>query len=112
MTDDLSIPAFLRATGPGAPCTFERTSCSDDPNTRPPGYGPSCWEEMHRPEQLEQRELAEALKRYEDEKRFAAFQQYCIEHPELVAMNRKAKRDAERRIARMGIPPANRRRAR
>lgn len=110
MTDDLSIPAFLIATGPGTPHQVTHHRVAEAP-ARPPGYGASCWEEMQKPTELNaQVELRAAVKQYEDEKRFAAFQQYCHEHPELVAMDRKAKQDAERRIARLGVPPANRRR--
>jgi hypothetical protein len=106
--DDLSIPAFLIATGPGdrPHLKVHLVTLKDD---RPPGIGPSCWEEMNKPEWIERREMKSALEQYEDEKRFAAFQQWVAENPELAAMNAKARRDSRRRIAKLGIPPAFRR---
>lgn len=108
--DDLSIPAFLRTTTTGAPCQPSAGAIATT-EQRPAGFGPSCWEEMQREDSdvVAARELADAVKQYEDEKRLAAFQQWVIDNPELARMNRQAKRDAERRIARLGIPPASRR---
>lgn len=105
--EDLSIPHFLRATGPGRPCEF--TADIIDPD-RPCGYGPSCWEEINRPDRVEAQELKDAIKAYKCQKRFALFQQWAYENPELVAMNRRAKHAALRHIAKLGIAPANRRR--
>jgi len=106
MTDDLSIPDFLRTTGPGRPCEYKLDLIEPE---RMHGYGPSCWEEMKRPEWSERQDMKDAIDQYKAEKSFAEFQQWVHENPELAKMNAKAKRDARRRIACMGIPPAKRR---
>jgi hypothetical protein len=46
---------------------------------------------------------------YREEKRLAALEQWRNENPELAAADRKAKRDAQRRVSKLGIPPAMRR---
>jgi hypothetical protein len=105
--EDLSIPAFLRTTTKGMPCQTPASTTAQTEQQH--SYGPSAWEERNRPEQLEQIELAAALKRYQDEQRLAELEQWRIENPELAAMERKAKRDAARRVAKLGIPPVTRR---
>jgi hypothetical protein len=106
--DDLSVPAFLRTAMKGTPCQTPQLMTTPQPQQQH-SYGPSAWQERNRPEALEQSELAAAVARYRDEKRLAALEQWRNENPELAAADRKAKRDAQRRVSKLGIPPAMRR---
>lgn len=49
------------------------------------------------------RAQSQAVKEYHDQKRLAELEQWRHENPELAKMERKAKRDAERRVAKLGI---------
>jgi hypothetical protein len=106
MDDDMTIPEFLRTTGPGAACEFQQREAESERAQH--RYGQSCWEERSRPAQIEASELRAAVKQYEKEKHFAECEQWRYENPALARMDAKARRDQKRRIAKLGIPPAKR----
>ena len=105
MADDLSIPSFLRASGPGTPCP----NVTGAPEVKYRAFGESCWEEMQKAEWSKHRELKEAVAQYKKEAHFAEQHQWAIENPEEAKMNAKARRDAKRRLSKLGIPPAKKR---
>ena len=108
--EDLSIPTFLRTTSAGDPCQVKSGLAAAGEPRRPAGIAPSCWEEMNRDSDVRQAaDLKAAIAQYENEKRLVAFQQWAAENPDIARMNRQAKRAADRRIAKLGIPPATRR---
>ena|SRR5215472_6140075 len=109
--EDLSIPVFLRATGPGTPHI---------PNGIEAAAAPAdAWPFAVRRDNCTAADIAamhelagrqaerQAVADYHDQARLAELQQWAIENPELAAMERKASRDRKNRIARMGIPPAS-----
>jgi hypothetical protein len=104
-TDDLTIPDFLKASGPGTPCEFKQAAQEREVewpyDVRPDNCTPADIAVMD--ELTSKQRRADALKQYEDEKRLAALEQWRYENPELAKMERQAKRDAARRIAKLGI---------
>lgn len=50
----------------------------------------------------------DAVKDYEKQKQLAALEQWRHENPELAKMEAKAKRDARRRVAKLGLKPTGR----
>lgn len=111
INDDLTIPDFLRATGPGAPCAppvkLAEEQAEDWPfAVRRDNCTAADIAVMY--ELAGKQQEKEAVAQYKEEAFFAERQQWAIENPELAAMDRKAKRDARRRIASMGVKPARR----
>lgn len=112
---DLEIPSFLRTRVAGTPCHFPHAAIAPSEARGPGstarrlGYPDVEADTVAINELLGIQASLDEVREYERQKKFAEFQQYCAENPELVKMDRKAKRDARRRIAKLGIKATGRR---